>query len=94
MENEQGPSNPLEGQIEDGFSALRAANKAYKSAIGDRQGATQETAAARARLNEVESAEAGSRQNEEAAKTGLIDAIDAQVGMLTRARGLLVPPGE
>lgn len=85
--------NPIETQIEDGFAALKAANKAYKSAIGDRQSASADTAAARKALSNAEGAETATRQTEDQAKGAQVEAIDGLIGHLQSARNLLVPGG-
>ena len=91
-ESDPAPQNPIEDQIEASHSDLRTKNSAYKTAIGQSRGRADEVAKARARLAETEASESGARQGEEECKRQLVDAIDAQSALLSKARSLLVPP--
>ena len=86
--------NPIEDQIEASHTDMRAKNRAYKATIGTTRDRDSEVAKARQRLAETEAAEASARMSEGNAMKDLVDAIDSHSALLSKARGLLVPPGQ
>ena len=86
--------NPIEDQIEASHTDMRAKNRAYKATIGVTRDRDSEVLKARQRLDEAEGTMAGAKQSEAEAKTDLVAAIDGHSSLLSKARGMLVPPGQ
>ena len=86
--------NPIEDQIEASHTDMRAKNRAYKATIGVTRDRASEVSKARQRLNEAEGSATGAEMSESSAMQDLIDAIDGHSALLSKARGLLVPPGQ
>ena len=86
--------NPIEDQIEASHTDMRAKNRAYKATIGTSRDRGSEVAKAKQRLDEAEGSMTGAEMSEASAKQDLVDAIDGHSSLLSKARGLLVPPGQ
>ena len=81
--------SPIEVLIEESHEQLRAANRAYKGAIGEQEASAAVCADAEARLAQVQEHRTEKVQSEAEAKAALIAAIDNKAELLSRARGLL-----